>query len=228
MFPCPSPKGSNHAGLYLNRAGDLVDRNGALWGRRGTMAMDSLPESVRAPRVPTASDDAEHRTGMLRHVLRGYGLDDDSIQEACDICRRELAGEVSDDELPVAGPGGMGGRLSKETREGGEKHFRSPGHFSERPPLGTTATGEKRSMVGEADYRSSPASDGFARRYPDAMRIGAAVPGNSQFDGQHDRRTRRTRQLAADAASPDAGDRLAEKFGEHAASVGVGEWPSRR
>ena len=66
---------------------------------------------------------------MLRHTLRGYGLDDDSIDEACEICRRELAGEVTDDELPTSGPGGARNAANSQSREPDEKAFRSPGRF---------------------------------------------------------------------------------------------------
>jgi hypothetical protein len=82
-------------------------------------------------------------------------------------------------------------------------------------------------MIGEASYRSSPASDSFAATFPDAMRIGTAVPGRSQFDGAHDRRTKRERRIAADAALDGAADSLAEKF-PGIENIGVGEWPKRR
>lgn len=224
MFPCPSPSGRNDAGLYLDRAGNLVDRNGALWGRRNTMAMDSLPESVRAPHVPSASDDAEARVGMLKHILRGYGLDDKSCDEACQIARNELAGEVSgEDYIPASGlksAGGMGGRLSGERSRLGE---------GSRPSLGTLSSEKRSSPLAESEYRASPASDAsFDQRYPGVReRLGRPVHGNSQYDPPSPLR-KRERKAAADARTPDAGDRLAEKFGEHFAEVGVGEWPRRR
>ena len=43
MFPCPSPKGTNDAKLYLNERGELLDRWGRLWGRRQMLAFDALP-----------------------------------------------------------------------------------------------------------------------------------------------------------------------------------------
>ena len=191
------------------------------------LAVDDLPESVRASRVPSASDEVEHRVGMLRHTLRGYGLDDDSIEEACEICRRELAGEPVEDELPTSGPGGARNLSNSQAHELDEKVFRSPGRFKSRPPLGTTASGEERSVVGEATYRSSPASDSFAQDFPDAMRIGTAVPGRSQFDGADDRRTKRERRIAADAALDGAADSLAEKF-PGIENIGVGDFLRRR
>jgi hypothetical protein len=212
----------------------LVTKNGSTltpadWAKlklkaRRALASDDLPESVRAPHAPTASD-AEHRIELLRHYLRGRGMDEESIEEACDICKREMAGEVSDDELPVSGPGGMGGRLSDRSREGGEKVFKSPGHFESRPPLGTRSSGEKRSTVGEAEYRSSPASDAsFDRRYPGVReRLGRPVHGTSQYDPTP-ALSKRERQIAADAALDGAGDRLSQRFGEHFASIKVGTW----
>jgi hypothetical protein len=217
----------------------VATRNGSTiserdWSRlsakaKAKLVFDDLPDSVRAPRVPSASD-AEHRIEMLRHYLRGRGLDEESCDQACELARRELTLEEEpvEDELPTSGPGGARNLSNSQAREPGTKVFRSPGRFESRPPLGTTSSSKERSMLGGANYRSSPASDGFARRYPDAMRISAAVPGHSQFDGQNDRRSRRQRQLAADAALPDAADRLSQKFGEHFAAVGVGDFPRRR
>jgi hypothetical protein len=215
----------------------VATRNGSTiserdWSRlsakaKAKLVFDDLPESVRAPRVPSASDDAERRVGMLRHTLRGYGLDDDSVEEACEICRRELEGEA-DDELPTAGPGGARNLANSQSREPGEKVFRSPGRFERRPPLGTLSSGEKRSFPHEADYRSSPASDeSFDRRYPGVReRIG-----HSYGSGQYDlppRLSKRERKLAADAALDGAADRLVGKFGAHFAEIGVGSWPKRR
>ena len=166
MFPCPSPKGSNHAGLYLNRAGDLVDRNGALWGRRGTMAMDSLPESIRAPHVPAsdADEDDEERgvegradiKALRKYLHENTGLSWDVIEDACTLAEQAISerGEVTD-ELPTSGPGGMRNASNEVSREGGEKVFKSAGRFEKRPPLGTKSSSEERSMLGEATYRAS-------------------------------------------------------------------------
>jgi hypothetical protein len=82
-------------------------------------------------------------------------------------------------------------------------------------------------VVGEAAYRSSPASDSFAQDFPDAMRIGTAVPGRSQFDGADDRRTKRERRIAADAALDGAADDLADMF-PGIENIGVGDFPRRR
>jgi hypothetical protein len=43
LFNAPSPRGTNHAGLYLTKAGTLVDKHGRAWGKSQikTMAMDA-------------------------------------------------------------------------------------------------------------------------------------------------------------------------------------------
>jgi hypothetical protein len=205
-------------GCYLTPNGSMIKQKD--WARFRQLAADDLPASVRVPRVPTASDEVDRRVGMLRHTLRGYGLDDDSIDEACEICRRELAGEPVEDELPTSGPGGARNLSNSQSREPGEKVFKSHGRFEARPPLGTTSSSEKgRSPLAESEYRSSPASD--------AMRVRIGVPGNSQFDGQHDRRSKRERRLAADSASDAAGEHLETMF-PGISRIGIGEWPKRR
>jgi hypothetical protein len=207
MFPCPSPKGTNHAGLYIDRGGNLVDKTGALWGRRGTMAMDSLPENIRpgeshlppepkvgpwhdsvtrkvllrdelppsprSPRSPRApGSDAERRLDMLLHFLLGLGLSRDDAELALEHARADLkTGEV-EDQLPVSGPGGMGGRMSKQSREGGEKIF-------------------------EQQSRAADNEEDFLRRFPDARRVGGGTPAERPLSAKD-------RQLAADRANSEA------------------------
>jgi hypothetical protein len=238
MFPCPSPRGTNNAGLFLNKAGELVDRRGGLWGRPGTMALDELPESLSTEHLPPSTelgpwhdsvrkhtlgdeDDVDNRIDLLRHYLRGRGLSEDDVEEACALAAKGR-GEV-EDELPVSGPAGMGGALSKQSREANEKVFRSPGRFESRPALGTKATGEKRSPV---DYRSSPASDSFfLEKFPEAARI---KPGYEPPESERPL-TRAERRRAHDMAmDADSTADLARMFGEHFASIGIGDFPRRR
>ena len=54
-------------GAYVTRGGSMISKRD--WSRLKQLAADDLPESVRAPRVPSASD-AEHRIEMLRHYLQ--------------------------------------------------------------------------------------------------------------------------------------------------------------
>jgi hypothetical protein len=225
MFPCPSPKGSNFAGLYLNRAGHLVDRNGALWGRRGTMAMDSLPDSLSSEpstelgpwhdevtRRAMRGDENDEERGVeaLRKYLRTHtGLAEEAIDEACELCEQAISerGEVSD-ELPVAAPRGYGGRLSGQERK-----------VEGRAPLGTISPNASRSTIGEADYRSSPASDGF--EFPKENLTPHYEPPESER-----RLSARDRRLARDSASGSASDQHFREMFPNA--PGVGEWLPRR
>jgi hypothetical protein len=214
----------------------VATRNGSTiserdWSRlsakaKAKLAADDLPESVRAPHTPTASD-AEHRVEMLRHYLRGRGLDEESVEEACEIARRETEGGEVEDELPTSGPGGARNAANSQTREPDEKVFRSPGRFGSRPPLGTKSSSEERSMIGEADYRSSPASDSasFLQKFPEAARIkpGYEPPESERPLTRADRR--RAHALAMDA---DSTADLTRMFGEHFASIGIGDFPRRR
>jgi hypothetical protein len=230
MFPDGVRRGMafdavSHPRVFVTKNGSAL--TAADWAKlklkaRRALAFDDLPESVRAPHAPAASD-AEHRVEMLRHYLRGRGLDEESIEEACEHARRDMAevGEV-EDELPVSGPAGAGGKLSKQSREPDEKVFRSPGHFERRSPLGTLSSHEKRSLLGEAEYRSSPASDGFERMFPEAARI-KAFPEPHQW--REERQARDRRRLAGDAA---AADESFFKMFPDARRIGVGDWPSRR
>jgi hypothetical protein len=216
-----------HPKVFVTKNGSAIVRKD--WKKLKQLAVDDLPESIRVPRTPSASDDAEHRIGMLRHTLRGYGLADDSIDEACEICRRELAGEVTDDELPTSGPGGARNAANSRSREPDEKAFRSPGRFESRSPLGTTSSSKERSMLGEATYRASPASDAsFLEEFPEAARI-KAFPEPPEDSRPLTRAERRhAYALAMDAADGTAEARLLEMFGpDGPARIKIGDFPRR-
>jgi hypothetical protein len=138
-------------GAYVTRGGSMISRQD--WSRLKQLAADDLPESVRAPHVPSASD-AEHRINMLRHYLRGRGLDEESCDQACELARREMTLEEEEpveDELPIAGA--RHALFAGESREPGERSFRASGRSEakSRPALGTLASNKERSMVGEAE-----------------------------------------------------------------------------
>jgi hypothetical protein len=208
--------------IFVTKNGSQINQED--WKKMKRLAFDDLPESVRAPQIPTASD-AEHQLAQFRGYLRGKGVDAESCDEACEIARRDLAGEVTDDELPTSGPGGARNLANSQSREPDEKVFRSPGRFESRPPLGTTASGEKRSPVGESDYRSSPASDSasFLREFPDAARIGHTF-GVGQFD-QPLPLSKRERRQAYDGADGKAREHLEDLLGFKLPEVGP--WPKR-
>jgi hypothetical protein len=206
-----------HPKVFVTKNGSTISKKD--WKRLKLLAADDLPDSIRAPHLPTASD-AEHRVEMLRHYLRGRGLDEESCDQACELARREMEEEEPvEDELVHAGPGAMGGRLNPATRrEPDEKLFKSPAQFSERTPLGTTA-GENRgsSVLSQVEYRSSPASD--------AMRVKIGTPGNSQFDPAPPL-TAKDRRMAEDAAArPRKGLR---KMFPGIEDIGIGDFPRRR
>jgi hypothetical protein len=219
----------------------LVTRNGSHinlrdWAKlsnkaRTRLASDDLPDSVRAPRVPAASD-AEHRVEMLRHYLRGRGLDEESCDQACELARREMMLEEEEpveDELPTSGPGGARNLSNSQSREPGEKVFKSPGRFESRSPLGTTSSSKERSMLGEATYRASPASDAsFLEEFPEAARI-KAFPEPPEDSRPLTRAERRhAYALAMDAADGTAEARLLEMFGpDGPARIKIGDFPRR-
>jgi hypothetical protein len=80
LFDCPSPKGTNHAGLYLNSAGYLFDRRGGYWGKSQIkkMAMDQ---------------DLHHDRGETAEALLALRSDIEKCMEELDLhdeVKREL------------------------------------------------------------------------------------------------------------------------------------------
>jgi hypothetical protein len=119
-----------------------------------------------AVRHRARDEEPERDLDLLKHFLKGRGLDDDELTEVVKIIERADAEEAeAKDRLPA-----------------------NAMHSKNRDDAKTL------------------------ERFPEAQRIGTAVPGRSQFDGARDGRSARERRIAADAASSDAGARLAKKF----------------
>jgi hypothetical protein len=182
MFAAPSPKNTNRAQLYLNKRGELMDRNGAFWGRSQIkkMAMDAalgappdtgerewgpqdwavnhtrhaLGDAIEEACTAHGLDDEQHKAlrdlveqhlfgtaenkGMgavdkskgkgaideddeidrkVREYLKGHGLDDESVERAIAIARKDREAAATD-RLPVpATRGGMGGYRSGVSKD---------------------------------------------------------------------------------------------------------------
>jgi hypothetical protein len=58
LYDAPSPRNTNHQGLFLSEAGRLVDKHGRDWGKSqiARMALDALPESARDLPQPELSE----------------------------------------------------------------------------------------------------------------------------------------------------------------------------
>jgi hypothetical protein len=104
MFACPSPKGTNRAQLYLNSRGELMDRNGAFWGKSQIkrMAMDAaMTPAFGAERTWTPMDHQAARTRhdleeVLKTACEAHGLDDSRYKELVDLVHRHLKGEAQE------------------------------------------------------------------------------------------------------------------------------------
>lgn len=57
--------GPAHPKVYVTKNGSAIVRKD--WKKLKRLAVDDLPESIHVPRTPSASDEVEHRVGMLRH-----------------------------------------------------------------------------------------------------------------------------------------------------------------
>jgi hypothetical protein len=90
-FSAPSPKGTNHAGLYLNEAGHLLDRRGNRWGR--STAYDELPKSgaEAGPRLgerqPDIGVDDEVRDQHITDFLKTEGMSEEKIAHLLSLIR---------------------------------------------------------------------------------------------------------------------------------------------
>ena len=106
QFSCPSPRGTNNAGLYLTKAGTLVDRHGRNWGASSMrrMAQDAaLTPAFGAEREWTPMD---HQAAHLRRAVhdalgeacKAHGLNDQVHKALSDLVDQHLKGESDADK----------------------------------------------------------------------------------------------------------------------------------
>ena len=122
--------------------------------------------------MPSAAD-AEHRVEMLRHYLRGRGLDEDLvIRRANSRAVRSRANPSRMSWFMLALARWVGVSIRRPGANLMRNFTELPARFSEPPALGTKA-GEKRGspVLSEQEFRSSPASDSasFFAMFPDAQ-----------------------------------------------------------
>jgi hypothetical protein len=178
---------------------------------------DDLPDSVRAPDLPTSDaarrnghDDSEGDLAAFVEFLRGRGLDESSIREALEIVRGEM--EPAEDALPVAGAAHAA--LPREENDVSViKKDRQPGG---------------KFMPTAAD------SARFEKMFPEAERL---LPSLYEPPHWREEQARDQQRLAYDAASGSKAERKAERKAEKRLTkmfpgienVGVGDpWRSRR
>jgi hypothetical protein len=103
QFACPSPRGTNHAGLYLTKGGTLVDRHGNDWGASSIRRMANDAALGAPPGTGTgerkwgpsdwAANKARHALGdALEEACTAHGLTDDQHQELRDLVAQHLHG----------------------------------------------------------------------------------------------------------------------------------------
>jgi hypothetical protein len=107
-FNAPSPKGTNNAGLFLTRAGHLVDRWGNNWGRSSMrMAHDAalaspMSAGPKRPQNPLAAGARGDVDSSLKRLCDALGLEheevagqvDDILDEAERVQAREYAASL--------------------------------------------------------------------------------------------------------------------------------------
>ena len=122
LFACPSPKRTNHQGLWLNSAGELFDRSGRRWGRSqiAGMAMDAMP-----PELATGERDHEAREMELRaelqRVLDEFDLHDEPAAAIMALVDKHFPAPNKRAPGPDAtrGKGARDGPLSRHRAPGG-------------------------------------------------------------------------------------------------------------
>jgi hypothetical protein len=104
MFHAPSPKNTNRAQLYLNRAGELLDKRGAYWGKSQIMAMDAAlkPRRKLAYDVDLSATNVGTGEPKKPHnplATQARGKLDSAVKAVCDAMGLEhekLAGQIHD------------------------------------------------------------------------------------------------------------------------------------
>jgi hypothetical protein len=229
LFACPSPPGTNYAGLYLNEAGRLVDRHGGDWGRspRRT-ALDALPPDLSR----TGEKDHERRMQEMRGELEKLISDDLDLDDAvCAEIVRLLDKHVPWRRTRQAGPDATRGKgasdahrkraRDEEDDESDLGRFKaflkakglSAEHIQEALRIVDREAEEAEDVLPVNALRGKSRDD-FERRFPEVARVGADPEREMQVRDRYSKRARRqamdqaTRLVAGEAS-------LARKFGEN-------------
>jgi hypothetical protein len=121
MFSCPSPRGTNRAGLFLNSRGELMDRKGNYWGRSQIMALDAaMASSVpKKPHNPLASGARNDFDSALKELCGALGLETEEVAgQVGDIIDEHERKQIQ--EYAASLGGGVGaGALDKSKRGAG-------------------------------------------------------------------------------------------------------------
>ena len=122
MFAAPSPKNTNNAGLYLTKAGSLIDKRGAYWGRSQIvkLAMDAMPHDL-------GERDHERRGTDLQNEMQKL-VDDFDLHDEVGAAIMALYAKhfpVPNRRAPgpdaVRGKGARDGPLSRHRAPGGDE-----------------------------------------------------------------------------------------------------------
>jgi hypothetical protein len=128
MYNAPSPRGTNNAGLYLTRAGHLVDKHGNHWGRSSMkMALDAalaspMSTGPKKPQNPIAAQARGSLHSELKKLCDAMGLEHgelrDQITDLIDEAERKSLQEYV---ASLGGPEGKGkGALDDDDDEDDE------------------------------------------------------------------------------------------------------------
>ncbi len=203
MFPCPSPKGTNHAGLFLNERGDLVDRNGNLWGKSGTMAMDSLPRDLSVQRELATKAARKEIKKLARERVRRLARDTmHDLPFGGDLVRQKDCPEAFDAEARLEmlrhylRGRGLSDADVEEAIEHARRDLAARGEAVDTIPANALHGG-----FGEAISQKS--RDEFERKHPEAARVEVESygPERDRFDERIHPQSRDRRQQAHDAAT---------------------------
>jgi hypothetical protein len=115
-FACPSPRGSNNAGLFLTKPGTLVDKHGRSWGASSIrrMALDAALPDANAER------DHEHRGNELHADMQKLVDEFDLHDEVADAVMSLLAKHFPPQSKRGPGPDATRGAGARDRRRGAD------------------------------------------------------------------------------------------------------------
>jgi hypothetical protein len=194
-----------HPKVFVTKNGSTISKKD--WKRLKRLAADDLPESLSTAHLPPSTEKGPWADEATRRAMRG---DENDEERGVEALRRwlhansGLSADVIDEACAIA---------AKEHGEPAEDYLPASGLRSSGG-IGGRLSGA-RSRLGEGS-----ASDGF--EFPKENLMPVYEPPESERP-----LTRADRRQARDLAMDEA-DRLARMFGEHFASIGIGNFPRRR
>jgi hypothetical protein len=119
LYAAPSPSGRNDMKLYLNSRGELLDKNGAFWGRSSKMAHDEMPDGLTPASTAKPSGREHEANERLKKLRVGVEMLLEKLDLSDHVCRAffDLLRQTEPRSLHDVGPNAKDAAKHRRARD---------------------------------------------------------------------------------------------------------------